>query len=156
MKRLFAVSLPLLLSSCLMNAVPNGAYVDPGLPNSATTVFSAYDDHGPAALTVGIRSIDGVPFRCRAGSKPGCSFWVRLAPGKHTFTLGYDLMNGGLRSYQEARDVVVEINMLPRTMYVARVTIDGNFISVRPEPIAPNATYVFPAMHKGSIDNLFD
>jgi hypothetical protein len=63
-------------------------------------------------------------------------------------------MNGGLSSYQDA-DTIVDVDMAPKTMYVARVLVSKDNIGINPEPLRAGEAYNFPAMHKGSVQDLF-
>ena len=136
-----------------MKTVPYRGYVDQSRPLAETSVFSAFDDRGPSTLTVYISSLDGVPYKCAAGN-PGCSFWFRVAPGEHKIGLRYMNMNGGLSSYQNA-NTVITVDMAPKTIYVARVSVSNDTIKIDPLPLSPNEGYKFPAMHEGSVQGLF-
>ncbi len=87
-----------------------------------------------------IKAVDGIPTTCW---EVGCPWWVRVAPGGHTFTVSYTIMNNGITSYLRGETEVSLPDMKPKHVYEVRflVSPDQKFFKGVPIDLGESPDY---------------
>jgi hypothetical protein len=126
----------MLFSGCAFHKEPFITYEEKGHALSDTAVFDAGQMEGIALAQ--IPKVNGVETSCW---QVGCPIWVRVLPGTNTFRIRYSLFNNGIASHLVGEtDVVVE-KMLPRHVYKASYTVNGNRFSVSVADLGENPKF---------------
>jgi hypothetical protein len=110
-------------------------------PLSETAIFASLDDKATKVSESRIRAVNAKETSC---FEVGCPYWVRVAPGTHTFNVRYTAnYQWNLRSsgYSYA-DIKIEVkDMKPRHVYVARYKELNDRVVVVVEDLGENPNY---------------
>lgn len=130
----------LALTGCAFHRTPY-PMMDSARPPADTAVFSALDDKGIKFVDSRIPSVDGKETSC---IEVGCPYWVRVAPGSHSFVVHYTSnFSWGFRTsgYSYAKLNIDIPDMQPRHVYVARYKEFKDRVEVRIEDLGENPSY---------------
>jgi hypothetical protein len=153
MRKAACIFLILLLAGCAFHRTPFATY-EGNLPLANTAVFAAFDYKSEGAL-INIPFVDGKEM---PKFDAGYPYWVRVLPGRHTFTVRYNWDYGlsvGTVTWKTV-DLPIEIpEMMPLHVYAARYTRRGNRVSVSIEDIGERPNFGIILGRKGVNQHLY-
>jgi hypothetical protein len=130
MKKLLPFALALSLLGCAFHQAPYVAH-GPGIPSTETSVFSVIAANPARDGALEITHVNGTPTSC---AQAGCPVWVRVAPGKHTFTLRFNgdyKLEPGFIKWKTAVLTAEVDDMKPRHVYFGQQEFTPERVSLR-------------------------
>ena len=143
LQRFLCVLFAAIASGCASNGPPI-MFEDKQRPLSDTSVFSSWSED-PREIAE-IKKVDGVDTSCVMA---GCPLWVRVTPGKHTFTIRYSFHIPGSPTYLTGTHEFEVPDMKAKHVYVARFQVIENTLKTSIQDLGENPNYTLTSGLKG-------
>lgn len=131
-----------LLQACTVGYKPIITSTAIGRPLSDTAVFSIGHSGLQGSTISEIRAVDGAGASCW---QQGCPIWVRVSPGRHTFSVLYHIFNNGIMSHLSGATDVLVPEMKAEHVYIVEFSpaSDGKSFRAIPVDLGANPDYGF-------------